>query len=411
MALHQRRKFRALTRVAAVMLVGAGLCACSTVPNWVDPTTWMGPDVPDQAQTANGQYPDLSKIPAAPQQTASDDSTAVASSLAQARSDVQYSAQALRGGTEAAAAPPPPAPTKAEIARAEASAPAAAEEDAADNTEEAKPEPKAAKPAPAAPVTRVATAQEPAAPAASAEPAVPAVPSLDTQSSVPGAMPAVPVAGPSGFQASKAPPLDASVAQFVPAPIIARYAQTASVASPAAAGSGAVALKAPRGARQRGVGTGQHDVGGPESMSGAVVANLGSLQAGPGQPSVYASGAGMPPVAVVLFPGDSTGLNAAGRRAVKKAAEAYRARGGRGYVRVVGHSSSRTGNMSLVRHMEINFRKSQARARAVARQLIRQGVPAGKVLIDAVGDSQPVYHESMPRGEDGNRRAEIFLQG
>jgi flagellar motor protein MotB len=32
------------------------------------------------------------------------------------------------------------------------------------------------------------------------------------------------------------------------------------------------------------------------------------------------------------------------------------------------------------------------------------------VQIDAVGDSQPVYYESMPKGEEGNRRAEIFVQ-
>ena len=43
--------------------------------------------------------------------------------------------------------------------------------------------------------------------------------------------------------------------------------------------------------------------------------------------------------------------------------------------------------------------------------LIRAGVPASKVQIEAVGDSQPVYYESMPKGEDGNRRAEIFVQG
>ena len=51
------------------------------------------------------------------------------------------------------------------------------------------------------------------------------------------------------------------------------------------------------------------------------------------------------------------------------------------------------------------------RANAVAQELIRQGVPASRVLIDAVGDSQPVYYESMPQGEEGNRRAEIFVQG
>jgi flagellar motor protein MotB len=42
---------------------------------------------------------------------------------------------------------------------------------------------------------------------------------------------------------------------------------------------------------------------------------------------------------------------------------------------------------------------------------MRQGVPSDRLQIDAVGDSQPVYYESMPKGEDGNRRTEIFVQG
>jgi len=46
----------------------------------------------------------------------------------------------------------------------------------------------------------------------------------------------------------------------------------------------------------------------------------------------------------------------------------------------------------------------------VARELMSQGVLASSVRIDAVGDSQPVYYESMPRGEEGNRRAEIYVQ-
>ncbi len=241
MASLQRRWFKALTRVAAVMLVGAAVSACSTVPSWVDPTSWMGPDVPDQTQASNDTYPDLSKIPSAPQQTASNDSAAVANSLAQARNDVQYSAQALRGGTEAAAAPPAPAPTKAQIAQAEAQASKAAPEkqEAAAKPEAEDAAPEANEPAPAAaPEPDVATAQEPRLPApASAEPAVPAIRAMTTaQSSVPGAMPAIPVAGPDGFEPSKAPPLDASVAQYVPAPIIARYAQTGSVAPVATAG-------------------------------------------------------------------------------------------------------------------------------------------------------------------------------
>ncbi len=104
-------------------------------------------------------------------------------------------------------------------------------------------------------------------------------------------------------------------------------------------------------------------------------------------------------------------MSAEGRAQVQAALEQYRAHGGQGFIRVVGHSSSRTPNMSVEQHLQVIFEKSQQRANAVAQELIREGVPADKVLVEAVGDSQPVYYESMPKGEDGNRRAEIFLQG
>jgi outer membrane protein OmpA-like peptidoglycan-associated protein len=96
---------------------------------------------------------------------------------------------------------------------------------------------------------------------------------------------------------------------------------------------------------------------------------------------------------------------------VRQAALAFKAGGSAGTVKVVGHASSRTPNMPVERHLEVIFQKSQARANAVAQALIKAGVPADHVQIEAVGDSQPVYYESMPKGEDGNRRAEIFLQG
>jgi flagellar motor protein MotB len=65
--------------------------------------------------------------------------------------------------------------------------------------------------------------------------------------------------------------------------------------------------------------------------------------------------------------------------------------------------------MPMARHLAVVFEHSQDFATAVAHELIRDGIPADKVLIEAVGDSQPVYYESMPQGEAGNRRAEIFL--
>ncbi len=148
-------------------------------------------------------------------------------------------------------------------------------------------------------------------------------------------------------------------------------------------------------------------------MTGSVVANLDSLSSTPAvgsSPSVYAGPSGQPASSVVFFPGDTTVLNAAAKARVRAAVQAYRAKGSVGFVRVVGHSSSRTGNMPLERHLVVIFEKSQQRASSVAQELIREGIPADKVLVEAVGDSDPVFYESMPKGEDGNRRAEIFLQ-
>ncbi len=144
-------------------------------------------------------------------------------------------------------------------------------------------------------------------------------------------------------------------------------------------------------------------------MSGAVVANLEALQA-PSQASTYAVMGRVQPASVVLFSGDGTLLNASARAQVRAAVDAFKAAGGQGYLRIVGHASSRTSNMPLEKHLEVIFNKSQDRANAVANEVIREGVPADRVLVEAVGDSQPVYYESMPKGEDGNRRAEIFLQ-
>jgi outer membrane protein OmpA-like peptidoglycan-associated protein len=173
----------------------------------------------------------------------------------------------------------------------------------------------------------------------------------------------------SGFQASSAPPLNPAVSQFASASDVNRYQQSA-MASPAAP----------------------------------------AAPAAEAQPVPTADAGGATPVAVVLFPGDSTSLNAAGKVKVHDAVAAYQAKGGQGYVKVVGHSSSRTANMPVEQHQKFVYQRSQDRADAVARELIKEGVPANKVLVEAVGDSQPIYYESMPKGEEGNRRAEIFLQ-
>ena len=201
-----------------------------------------------------------------------------------------------------------------------------------------------------------------------------------------------------GFRPSSAPALNPGVAQWVSPPILAHYRQTAAQAGSAGTGAPAVPAVPLAGGRRT-----------ASAASGDVVANLDAV---PGTPAGMAASmnGGVPPTAIVYFPGDTTNLPKAAQAQVREAVAAFRAGGGAGTVKVIGHASSRTGNMTVERHLEVIFQKSQARANAVAQALIKAGVPADKVQIEAVGDSQPIYYESMPKGEEGNRRAEIFVQ-
>ena len=103
------------------------------------------------------------------------------------------------------------------------------------------------------------------------------------------------------------------------------------------------------------------------------------------------------PAAIVSFAQEAATLDDAARAQVRTAVQAYRAAGGHGYVRVVGHAP---GGGTSEQQMLSAFSRSQACADAVARELVKQGVPAGRVLVDAVGDA----------GASAGRRAEIFLQ-
>lgn len=92
---------------------------------------------------------------------------------------------------------------------------------------------------------------------------------------------------------------------------------------------------------------------------------------------------------------------------LRRIAERYREHGG--MVRVVGHSSSRTGDMPPEQHRAVNFEASLARAEAVARQLQQFGVPAQSMIVEARSDLEPIYFEAMPAAEAANRRAEIYF--
>ena len=401
-----------IARASVVLVVAMGASACSSVPDWVDPTTWVGdsddqPAAPADQQTAdaNTTTPDLSAIPSKPQTpSTADEQKQVADSLAADRGKAQYSADALRGGTEPAAAPPP------------AEAAPSSEEIAANDTAPAPAAPPAPPPPPAAGPGTLPADSAAAAPPPAPAPASPAVASdnipppavASTPTGAP-AVPAVPSAGQQvamgdaslGFRPSSAPPLDRSVAQFVPPSIMARYQQTASIAGgePAVPATGTAYASNARRSRM--------GMGGPERMSGAVVANFDALQGGAVSPTVFAGGG---TAAVVFFAHDTTVLGAEAKAQVREAARAFLARGGQGYVRVVGHASASANSMSSERQLVWNFERSQARASAVARALIAQGVPADKVLVQAVGDDGSGFSVTAPNGENGGRRADIIFE-
>ncbi len=112
--------------------------------------------------------------------------------------------------------------------------------------------------------------------------------------------------------------------------------------------------------------------------------------------------------AVVIFGSGSAKLSGEGRKALREVARLYKEGGGSG-IRVIGHASNRTREMSAEQHALVNFDVSLRRAHTVADELIRLGVPAHVLFIGAVSDTEPVYFEWMPSGEAGNRRAEVFI--
>ena len=79
-------------------------------------------------------------------------------------------------------------------------------------------------------------------------------------------------------------------------------------------------------------------------------------------------------------------------------------------IRIVGHASMRTREMDPLKHTIANFNISLKRANSVAEAFIAAGLPAERLMVDAVGDSQPLFSEAMPSGEKANRRTEIFLE-
>lgn len=166
-------------------------------------------------------------------------------------------------------------------------------------------------------------------------------------------------------------------------------------------------------------------VGGSDSDNGAVTINMGALDypsqsttvtrkavAAPvGAVSVYdgQGGPGNIPPYVLQFDYGSAALTAADRTALSEVLPAVGVYGDT--VRIVGHASHLSGQKDDSKAKWANFSLSMQRAEAVAMELANQGVAANRIIVEAAGDSVPVYYQSaMPTGEPGDRRVEIFIE-
>jgi len=480
-----RTRAKFVARLVAPILFATALNACSSIPDWVDPTTWVGGDsqassdqtggaAADETATtgqqaasnpssAAGQTPDIAAIPPkpAPPSTA-DEQKQVADSLAADRAQAHYSADALRGGTEAAAAPPapvepaaPPASTSSSTAADTAvtgqtdNAATATAADQSGANASSSPDTGASAMASAAPPAgdeAASSAQTPSQPAASPSPATNAAPetpapassevaSADTASvSAPAAAPMAAETGtpPSSaapdmqasFAPSKAPALDPSVSQFVPQQILSRYQETAAAAAIPADSVAPVkhhrhrkktkssqfvvrhhyrlagffrdtSLKSLRYARK-------------ESRSSVLPMRSAALRNASYQldSSLFSVPESRGALAVVAFARETTILDRGARSRIQSAARIFVAQGGTGYVRVVGRASDFSSDVPRAVGLRNNFERSEAQATAVARELIRDGVPPQKVLVEAVGDTPAAGHTAM----QASRSAEIFLQ-
>lgn len=449
------------SRVGLIVLLAAALSACSSVPDWANPGIIYGQVSGVFKGDGDGEsFPTVSDVPDRPTAASAEQRAQAAQGLVADRENAQYTDEVIRRDENqqvAAVAPAPraapaPAPRPApppRVAETEATPPPAPprqvaavparpsileERRVAPQVEPVRPTaedsldarrtitsgrrspPSAAEPrrvapqvaqdrapavAPAPPAVPRAVVAVEAAPAPVVAPQVApvAAPPVVAQTAAPApqtvplvmpAQPTVAVApGQTVVSQTFALMLQDSASTVSTAPANAGF--NASSASPIQAGERPVSpivrdtYNAALEATQRNVGP----IGGAQTVAFQSQGNAGSTGV------------------VVQFGHDSAVLPSRARPTVREIAEQYRARGG--VIRVVGHASSKTKNMPVAEHNLTNFKISLDRAQAVANELIRNGVPPEAIFVEARGASDPAFFESMPAGEAGNRRAEIFL--
>jgi hypothetical protein len=370
---------RAVAPLAAVML----LAGCSSAPDWVDPTEWFGSD--SEAQTSESaataaakipgedkDFPTLASVPERPRAPSAKERKRLADSLRADRDNAEYSKDVIRRQSAAPVPAPPPPPPSAASRQVRAAANAAS--------------------APAVGQRAVPPLPAPPTPMARITPAAGSAPSPISQARISQA----PVSRPPQFAPRPPPPVAPAAGATTVPPFAAR--RNPNVRSVARIGN--PTFGAPPADIAAAMGAGRRQLAAASGFGAPLPRISGTFSNG-------AAPGGPDPFAKVRFKSGSASLTSGARKQVRQIVGMYRQRGGA--IRVEGHASSRTRNMDPVQHHLVNFNVSFNRANAVARELVRQGVPSEAVFVAAMSDSQPLYYEVMPAGEAGNQRVEIHF--
>ncbi len=112
-------------------------------------------------------------------------------------------------------------------------------------------------------------------------------------------------------------------------------------------------------------------------------------------------------IATINFNSGSSSINNEGYNKIKKVLKL--ANDKNAIVKIVGHASTRTKDMDILKHKMVNFVISDKRAQAVASIFVKNKFPLDKLITEAVSDSKPLFHEVMPAGTNANQRTEIYL--
>jgi len=112
-------------------------------------------------------------------------------------------------------------------------------------------------------------------------------------------------------------------------------------------------------------------------------------------------------IATINFNSGSSSLNRDGYKKIMKVLKLANEKDA--IVKIVGHASTRTKDMDILKHKMVNFVISDKRAQAVASVFVKNKFPLDKLITEAVSDSKPLFHEVMPAGTNANQRTEIFL--